>query len=158
MKINTVCSKEHFLDWFFTCCVLGGSSHLTASVNTVPVDIKWLMHHCNFLWTICHPISLSSTSRKEKDFADWFHFTALVGSRKTLQTGLAKFDCISVYSGAQLVGCSVYYDWKAGWSCLSFFIHNEWCIFIWMISDKLEMLMIYIKMDREWLCDIWIHV
>jgi len=26
--------------------------------------------------------------------------------------------------------------------------------FIWMISEKLEMLMMYIKMDRQWLCDI----
>jgi len=26
--------------------------------------------------------------------------------------------------------------------------------FIWMLSEKLEMLMIYIKMDREWLCGI----
>jgi len=47
-------------------------------------------------------------------FATPSHFPALVGSRTTMQTGLAKFDCISVYSGAQLVGCSVYYDWKAG--------------------------------------------
>jgi len=27
-----------------------------------------------------------------------------------------------------------------------------------MISEKLEMLMIYIKMDIQWLCDIWTHV